>query len=502
MKLRKYQQVLKDDIRGEFKNDIKSVILCSPTGSGKTVTFADICRDSVANGFKCMVCVDRKELLQQSEKKLIEYGLKPTIITAGVKYYDYNANTYVATVQTLKRRQFPWIDLLVIDEAHKQIFDDVVKFYREKEIFIIGATATPIRKGKNMNQLGDMYEKIIQSVDIAELISDGFLAPARTFGCLVDMDSVKVKKGDYDTGEMFDAYDKPFLYDGLIDKIKQFAPGRKTLIFCVNVEHSKKTCESLRFAGYRSAHVDGTTPKREREMILRDFSMGKITHLCNVDILTTGYDEPTIECVVVNRRTKSVPLWLQMCGRGSRIYPGKNDFIILDMGGNVVELGHWERKRDFSLWHQFRTGGVAPLKQCPDPLVQFNEDGSFEEIERDNLPMEQKKKHGCGMFVPSSATLCPHCQFIFPKSTRKMVDADFTELGEKQAIPEHLQKSYREMSFEELQQICEIKGFKKQWILHQFEPTHENLTKFANFMGYKKSWVFYAKNKLFKKSTK
>lgn len=266
------------------------------------------------------------------------------------------------------------------------------------------------------------------------------------------------------------------------------------------MEHSKKTRDIFIENGISAEHVDGTTPKLERERILRNFKNGFFKVLCNVDILTTGYDEPSLECIVVNRRTKSVPLWLQMCGRGSRIFKGKQDFVILDMGGNTIELGHWEQIREFSLWHTVKNSeGVAPTKTCPTPKRALSEDGTFKEFERHELTEQEKKKFGCEAIVHASASICSECGFEFPKSTIKMIESELVEIGsDMKEIPEHLKKPYSEMNFAELKEIQELKGFKKHWILHQIEKSDENLKAFAEFMGYKKSWIHYAKKEIFK----
>lgn len=502
IELRPYQEKLKNDIRDLFSKGSRSVILCAPTGSGKTVTFADICSETIKRGNKVAIVVDRKELLDQATNKLNEYGLFPEVITGGKKWINYDKSAFVCTIQTLKKRRFPKVDLLVIDEAHKQTFDGIAKHYRDAGSFVIGATATPIRKGKNAEQFGNIYSEIVKSVDIVDLISDGFLAPARTFGVVVEMDGVKQKNGDYDAGQMFDVYDKPFLYDGLFEKWHSTARDRKTIVFCINVKHSIATRNVFIQNGIRAEHVDGTTPKQERERILHDFKTGAIQVLCNVDILTTGYDEPSIGCVVVNRRTKSVPMWLQMTGRGSRIFRNKKDFIILDMGGNTTELGFWEQTREFSLWHKVNknANGEAPTKECPPAKIDINDDGTFEEIEFSRLiTPEDKKKYGCGKIVHSSASVCEHCGHVFPKSTLQMKEGDFLEIGEGfKEIPEHLQKPYSQMTIPELIEIQELKGFKRHWILHNLEKTDENLREFARIMGYKDSWIYYAKKNLFK----
>jgi superfamily II DNA or RNA helicase len=496
MNLRPYQIELKDEIRSNFAAGNRAVVLCSPTGSGKTVTFADIAADTVKKGMSVIVVVDRKELIEQSVHKLKEYGLNPEIITGGVKWINYKKNCFVATVQTLKKRSFPSANLVIIDEAHKQIFDEVAIEYQKKGAFVIGATATPIRKGKTMTQLGDIYSAMVETVNITDLISDGFLCPARTIGVQVDVDDVKMKSGDYDSNQLFEAYDKPFLYDGLIDKYIEFSRMKKTIIFNINVEHSKKTKNAFLAAGFDCRHIDGATPKNERESNLRWFKHTPGAILCNVDILTTGYDEPSIETVVINRRTKSVPLWLQMCGRGSRLFPGKKEFTIIDMGGNTTELGYWERERSFSLWHKVSNkAGIAPQKQCPDGLIEINDEGGFDVVSRDDMDFKQLKKYGCGDFVHASAPFCPKCGFVFPKIEMKLIDSTFSEISEV-TIPEHLKKPIKEMSFRELVDFQELKGFKKHWILHNIEQSRENLTKFASFMGYDSKWVYYAENNL------
>jgi hypothetical protein len=253
--------------------------------------------------------------------------------------------------------------------------------------------------------------------------------------------------------------------------------------------HSINTRDAFRRAGVLAEHLDGNTPKAERERLLAGFKAGLFSVLCNVDILTTGYDEPTVETVIINRRTKSVPLWLQMCGRGSRPLPGKEYFNVLDMGGNTAELGFWEKDRPFSLSHKVGTSGVSPVKDCPPPkIVEHN--GGFRQLEWMGLTIKDRTKYGCGAIVHAGAAYCPECNYIFPKKGRKEVEANFTELNNPEGLPSHLRKDFKSMDFDELLQVQQIKGYSKNWILHQFENTEENLKKFANFMGYSSGWVY------------
>ncbi len=494
MQLRHYQQRAKNNCRAAFNNGCQAIILEAPTGSGKTVTFADIAKSAVNLGNRVIVVVDRKELLDQATEKLKAYGLLPEIITGGKKHINYAALCYVATVQTLKRRQFPEAAIVIIDEAHKQIFDEVALTYKKKGALVIGATATPIRKGKAMTQLSSIYDDIISSTSIRELIKEGFLVPARTFGKKIDLEGVKQKKGDYDLDAMFNIYDKPFLYTGLTNKYWEHCPGTKAICFNINVKHSILTRDAFRAAGVSAEHVDGNTSKNERERLLREFKQGKFLVLCNVDILTTGFDEPSLQSIIINRRTKSISLYLQMCGRGSRPFEHfgfkKEFFNILDMGGNTAEHGFWERDREFSLTHKVGNGGgVSPVKNCPEPkIVEFN--GGFKQLAWLSLTLEDRKNYGCGAIVHASVPYCPECNYIFPKKKRAEVEADFSELNNPEGLPEHLRKPFDKMTFDELLQTQQIKGYNMNWILRQFENTEENLKNYANFMGYSSGWVY------------
>lgn len=483
--LRPYQTQGKTAIRENFQSGKKRVIFCSPTGSGKTVTFANIARESVLNGFKVMIVVDRKELLEQARNKLIDYGLNPSIITAG-RTGKKGAVSYIATVQTLVRRHFPPVDLLIIDEAHKQIFDKVLEREEYKDAFIIGATATPHRTGK-MTQLSKNYDTLVETVSINNLIHDGYLVPAITYGAKVDTSKIKIKRGDYDSEELYKAFDKATLYAGVVDKYRKFSNNTKAICFCINVEHSKKVAQSFCAAGIPAVHLDGTTPKKERESILAAFSKGVFKVLCNVEVLTTGFDEWTIETVIVNLATKSLPKWLQMAGRGSRITPRefkgvrgylqKEHFNLIDMGGNVFSLGFWEQEREFSLIHKTKdTVDAAPVKECPEDKADENQ------------------REGCGAIVPAPAPVCKYCGFVFPKTVKEPKDVEFIQLENYEFLPAELVgKKWGSMGIEELEKVRKIKGYGLGWIVKQILLNKDlSLDNYAALRGFKNpsGWVY------------
>ena len=483
MKLRPYQQLAKDDLRRLFTSGHKRVIMCKPTGSGKTVTFASMASDAVKKGNKVAIVVDRKELLDQAAAKLKAYGLMPQIIR-GKNRINYQSRAFVATVQTLIRRPQPDINLLIIDEAHKQTFDKLLALPDYDKTFVIGATATPMRSGR-MNQLSDNYTHIVEPVTIGELIADGFLVPAITYAAKsggADLSGVRTKLGDFEKKGLFDAFNKAPLYDGVVIQYRKFSDGDRVICFNINVEHSQKTAQAFIEAGYTAKHCDGSMPEKERELILKEWRLGLFDVLCNCDLFTTGFDEPTIETVIVNRATQSVPLWLQMCGRGSRPAQGKSEFKIIDMGANVYRLGFWEQEREFSLTHETRKKkGEAPVKEC-DPTYQ-DEHGLV----------------GCGAVVPASATKCKHCGLTFPKKERKLEVAEFGQVSdERQPLPEHLAgKMYSQMTIAELDEVRKLRKYNLGWLVRQVANRDDlTLEQMAAFKGYKKKWVEVTKERL------
>jgi superfamily II DNA or RNA helicase len=476
--LRPYQKEAKTAISSLFAQGKKTVILCKPTGSGKTVTFASMAREAVLNGFIVGIVVDRKELLDQAREKLIDYGLNPSIITAG-RTGKAGSKSYVATVQTLVRRDIPEVNLWIIDEAHKGIFDKLFELRQFKDVFIIGATATPFRTGK-MKQLSDYYEELVEKVTVNDLIQLGFLVPAITYGAKVDTSKIKIKRGEYDVEELYQAFDKPTLYAGVVDKYRRFGEGTKAIVFNINVEHSKKVTAAFNASGISAVHLDGKTPKKERESILSAFSKGLFRVLCNVEVLTTGYDEWTIETIIVNLATESLPKWLQMAGRGSRITPKqfkgvsgklqKEHFNLIDMGGNVFKLGFWEQDREFSLSHKIKDMiEAAPVKSCPEDKKDENE------------------KDGCGAILHASAAKCKICGFIFPKVISEPKEAEFVQLENKEFLPlELVGKGWGSMSMEELEKVREIKGYKMGWIIKQILLNKDlDLISYGKMKGYK-----------------
>lgn len=371
MILRPYQTEQKAQIKSLFQQGVKKVLLCSPTGSGKTVTFVDIMIDSVRKGRTSMIVVNRKELLDQAYEKCVAYGLLPTKIIPS--YKGERNNCYIASIDTLRNRAKPPVDLVIIDECHFGRFVQVHAWY--PDAYIIGATATPISSRRHV--LSDYYHAMVDVVGIPELIEQGFLLPCTTIGVQMDLSEIKIKAGDFDEREMFDAFNKTKLYDGVIENYHKFSAGQKALVFNCNIKHSRVMADIFKANGIESYSVDSKTPKEERGELLQAFRDGEFGVLNNCSILTTGYDDPSIGNIIINRATLLESLFLQMCGRGSRPFNYLDIFNVIDQGANWARFGCWDYPRTFTLELKKNKRsdklGVAPCKDCPQcQRILFN----------------------------------------------------------------------------------------------------------------------------------
>lgn len=438
------------------------VIMCAPTGFGKTVVFSDIARRAVDRGTVTLVLTDRIELFAQTFKSLRRASVQIQQINAQTSElnFDPHALLTVGMVETVKRRLLLGYDpkLIIVDEAHKGNFTRVLsEIYPNAKV--IGATATPV--GKHLPKL---YTEIIQSVDIPELIADGFLSPCQGFQMQDDFSDLEVKGGEYTEQSQWSHFNDRKLYAGVVDQWKLRANGKKTIVFNVNIEHAQKMTAEFREAGVVSECITSKTDKHERKRILDAFSKGMFPVLNNCGILTTGYDEPSIECVIMNRKTKSLPLWLQCCGRGSRIYPGKTHFTVLDFGMNFTELGLWDEPRVWSLKEKKKRkkGTEAmPVKSCPQ----------------------------CEAMLPATARICGFCghEFEFKESEPEQGGV-MVEVKSKVPV-ELIGKRTNELTPVELYELQKSGRFAVKFIWRLARQNDDEYLKtYASLAGYSWGW--------------
>lgn len=333
-----------------------NVLFQLPTGGGKTVIFSEIARQYIARrNEKVLILTHRVELCAQTSKALSEAKVKNKIIDRDVKeLHDREEfECYVAMVETLNNRlnenenYLRNIGLVIIDEAHYNSFRKLFKFFENANL--LGVTATPLSSNRNL-PLNENYQKLIVGHGIADLIEDGYLSQATTYTFNVNLRSLKVgSDGDYTVSSLDRLYSLYTMQDRLIAAYEERAKGMKTLIFNSGIATSIRVFELFKNAGYNVKHLDSTFSSKDRFETLEWFRTTPGAILTSVGILTTGFDEPSVEAIILNRATRSLTLYHQMIGRGSRITGEKGKFVIIDLGNNVQRLGLWQ---DFINWEE------------------------------------------------------------------------------------------------------------------------------------------------------
>ena len=516
--LRNYQQEVIEETRSLLSKGIKHIMAQLPTGGGKTIIFSFITQNAEAKGKNVLILTDRTELLTQAGGTISKFNISPAYIKAGSKYIDYRRNVFVAMSQTLRNRVViddwqKWIkthiDIVIIDEAHIQEFNYLFESGLIDDKIVIGFTATPVRTGK-MRQLGLDYERMVQGTGIRELIKDGYLLNCDTYAFQspsMSNVSVNAKTGDFQGDSMFKQFNSPTLYAGLLTNYEKNTPGQKMLVFCCNVEHAIKTCQTLNDSGYTVKFLASkkSPPKKPKENakigeierykerlrvyelyeqnykkysggrkgVLKWFSNTSGSILINVDILTKGYDEPSIEVIALYRATTSLSLYLQMIGRGSRLYEDMTNFTLFDFGGNVDRLGNYDDNRSFGLWHEEKKGegGAPPLKECG--------------IDSNSRPITAcgDVKKGCKRLIMASMKLCPFCGFKYPeKDPAKEVELALASIKDDDGVSLNV-KSFKNMNHLELKQYRDIKNHKMAWLWRQLwmRGGEKELRQFAIF---------------------
>jgi superfamily II DNA or RNA helicase len=326
----------------------KRLLFQLPTGGGKTMIFSEIARRYLAEqSRKVMILTHRIELCSQTSATLKKLGIKNKIINSAVKNIapDDRYACYVAMAETLHNRiengdiDISDIGLLIIDEAHHNSFQKLLDKFSGAAV--IGVTATPLSSDHTV-PLNRHYTELVTGETIGTLINDGFLAKPANWRYDVELNSLQTgTHGDFTVSTSDELYSSPAMMELLLHAYEAHAKKKKTLIFNNGVFTSKNVCQAFTDAGYPIRHLDNQTPAAERKDILQWFKKTKAAILTSVSILTTGFDEPTIQAVILNRATTSLTLYHQMIGRGSRSLPQKKTFTIIDLGNNTQRFGDW-----------------------------------------------------------------------------------------------------------------------------------------------------------------
>ncbi len=421
MELRPYQQAAVDAVYDYLRDHDDNPCVVIPTAGGKTPVLSTICKDAVMQwGGRVLVLAHVKELLQQAADKLqaICPELKFGIYSAGLRRRDTEHPVIVAGIQSVYKRacELDAFDLIIVDEAHL-IPPDGEGMYRQfladakvvnPRVRTIGLTATPFRlKSGMICGPENILNAICFEVGVRELIRDGYLCPLVTKAGRerADTGQLHVRGGEFVADELEQMMDQDQLVEAACQEIVEYTRDRHAvLIFASGVKHAQHIQRILQETHHvECGFVCGATPDGERDELLGRFrgdqASGLFQHeplkyLVNVNVLTTGFDAPRIDCVALLRPTLSPGLYYQEVGRGFRLWPGKQNCLVLDFGGNILRHGPVDQVHVKESPSGNGKGAVAPAKECPE----------------------------CRSVIAAGYAVCPDCGYEFPAPDRAKHD--------------------------------------------------------------------------------
>ena len=388
--LRDYQQRTIDQLYDWLGKNTGNPCLVLPTGAGKSHIVAALCKDALQNWpeTRVLMLTHVKELLEQNAEKMRQHwpGAPMGLYSASLRRKHLGEPITFAGIQSIraKAQDLGHVDLVIIDECHLVSHKDEGS-YRTlieelKEINdglrVVGLTATPYRLGHGLiTDAPALFHGLIEPVSIEELVFKGHLATLRSKATVSKLDTSGVHKrgGEFIESELQAAVDTELKNAEVVDEAIKLAGDRKSwLFFCAGVKHALHIAEALNARGIPTGCVTGETPKGERERLINAFKAGELRALTNANVLTTGFDAPGIDLIVMLRPTMSPSLYVQMAGRGMRPAPGKVDCRVLDFAGVVAQHGPITAVRPPK--RKGEGSGEAPMKVCDncDELVHIS----------------------------------------------------------------------------------------------------------------------------------
>ncbi len=318
------------------------MVVCLPTGAGKTVIFSHLARLARR---QVLVLAHREELLGQAREKLERAmeGDGVVAIERGAVRASADAKVLVCSIRSLHEERLTRVirgrdvGLVIYDECHHAAAEDNLRVLRQLGVFddawtgtLLGFTATTERgDGKALDKV---FERIVYTRTLPLMIRDGYLAKLRGFRVSTASDLTTLAPGgiDFREEELAEAVDIEERNALVARSIQELARDRRTIAFCVTVNHARNLARSLNRIGVPAGIVHGAMPSETRAKALLDFREGRTQALTNVGVLTEGFDDPGVSCIAMARPTRSEGLYAQCVGRGTRLFPGKFDCLILD----------------------------------------------------------------------------------------------------------------------------------------------------------------------------
>lgn len=452
--LRDYQQRAIDRLRASLASGKKRPVLMAPTGAGKTVVAASIIRSALGKGRRVAFCVPSLTLIDQTIEAFEGEGIREIgVMQSDHRMTDYGKPVQICSIQTIDRRGFPDVDLVIPDECH-EIHKCIVRWIEEKPTLpFIGLSATPWARG-----MGKIYDDLIIIETTKGLIGQGFLTPFRAFApSHPDMSGVKIIAGEYHEGQSSAVMRNAELVGDVVEHWIKHAGNRPTLVFAVDCAHAQALQDQFVGAGIPCGYQDHTTTDGERAIIRDQFRDGRLKVVTNVGTLIRGVDWD-VRCIVDAQPTKSEIRHVQKIGRGLRTADGKDDLLILDHANNSTTLGMVDE-----IFHSTLDDGTRAAQEKQD---------------RERKPALPSECPACHGLRPARVHVCPHCGFapvrqstvehahgeleeLRPKVRGKRVtDKTITMRGKDIPLP---------VFFGALKQYGSDKGYKPGWATNKYK---------------------------------
>jgi superfamily II DNA or RNA helicase len=434
-KLHDYQKTLVSNTRKAYVDGYKSPCVVAPCGAGKSVIISDITRMTTNKGNQVLFLVHRKELIDQ---------IKDTFRKNEVDLNFVHFGMVQTVVRRLDKIQKP--NLIITDENHHGLAQSYRKIYDHfDDVLRLGFTATPIRM--NGSGLGEVNDILIEEVNAKWLIENHYLSPYKYYAPkLIDTEKLKLNSlREFSSTSMDDAMNNKTIYGDVIKHYKKISNGEQAIVYCHNVESSKLTAEQFNLSGIGAVHLDGNTPKTERDQIIQRFRNDEIKVISNCDIIGEGFDVPDCSTVIMLRPTQSLSLFIQQSMRGMRYRPGKVSTII-DHVGNVQRHGLPDDERKWSLKGKKKSSGEAEIKikQCEN----------------------------CYAVYPPKEKACPECGH--KPEVKEVKKYEIDELAELEEVNKNTLKvklDFREPedceSMRELYDLAKNRGYKRGWAFYR-----------------------------------
>lgn len=384
--LRDYQSEAIEAVYDWFRAGKGNPLVVAPTGAGKSVILSELIRRSVAGwpDTRVICAAHVKELIGQNYQATMRLWPEAPagIYSAGLGRRQMRQVTFAGIQSVAKKaKDFGFIDLLIVDEAHLIPRDGATQYQKfieglretNPDLKVIGLTATPFRldSGRLDTGRGAIFDGIAYDIPIPMLVQRGYLSPliSKRPGMVFDTKGLHTRAGEWIESEMDARFNTDEVTKAAVSEIVTLGQDRKSwLLFCISVAHAAAVRDELRAHGIPSEMVTGATPAMDRARILADFKAGKLRAITNVNVLTTGFDAPATDLLAFLRPTQSLGLYMQMAGRAMRVAPGKVDGLVLDFAGNVAKHGPVDAVNAGTAGDRGASGdgsGDAPAKTCP-----------------------------------------------------------------------------------------------------------------------------------------